>query len=156
MEINKIESDLNKLIEGAVVSVDVNPQNFTMTITVTSPNVTERKKWEIHRDVQSYCYENLDDYASPIDLVILDSDTNEEVETFETIRSELKTWDRGYSEDELRGFSVIQWPEVQSYMDKPGFSHVARLVNDDEGLDLYGSSAYVIPNRMLNNWLIWK
>lgn len=49
------------------------------------------------------------------------------------------------SEDTMRGgYVVVQWPDVQLLMDKPGFHENAYLVNDDKGLEDFGSSAYFV------------
>jgi len=46
----------------------------------------------------------------------------------------------GYSLDS----TIIQWPESQMIMDEPWFEE-CELINDDIGLQMYGSSAYVVP-----------
>lgn len=154
VKINKIVNDLTKEIEGSNVSVDIDPEILTMTITVVASNVDERKKWEIHKIVQDYCIDNLDEYESPIDLTVMDSATDEVVEEFKTIRSDGEDWDRGYSDEELEGYIVSPWQSP--YMEEPGFSKVAKLINDDEGFEIYGPQAYVIPISMIKNWNEWK
>lgn len=41
-------------------------------------------------------------------------------------------------------YVVVEWPEIQDYMDEPGFDENAHLINDEIGLDMYGSSAYFV------------
>lgn len=47
-------------------------------------------------------------------------------------------------------FVVIQWPEIQYLMDLDGFKENSHLINDEEGLNKYGSSAYFIKKEWLN------
>jgi hypothetical protein len=44
-------------------------------------------------------------------------------------------------------FIVVQYPEIQQYMDKDGFTDNAHLINDDIGLEKYGSSAYFVNEK---------
>jgi len=53
----------------------------------------------------------------------------------------------GYSEDDL----IIQWPSSQFIMDKEWFNECT-LINDKEGLELFGSSAYVVPLDRITDW----
>ncbi len=46
-------------------------------------------------------------------------------------------------------YKVVQWPDIQELMDKPGFEDNSYLINDDKGLDDFGSSAYFINLRWL-------
>jgi hypothetical protein len=46
-------------------------------------------------------------------------------------------------------YKVIQWPDIQELMDKPGFEDNSYLINDDKGLDDFGSSAYFINLQWL-------
>lgn len=41
-------------------------------------------------------------------------------------------------------YELITWPEIQDYMDKPGFNENACLANDAYFVDTYGSAAYFI------------
>lgn len=41
-------------------------------------------------------------------------------------------------------YIVVQWPDIQTYMDKEGFKDNAHLINDEKGIELFGSSAYFI------------
>lgn len=47
-------------------------------------------------------------------------------------------------------FVVIQWPEIQYFMDLDGFKENSHLINDEEGLNKYGSNAYFIKKEWLN------
>lgn len=41
-------------------------------------------------------------------------------------------------------YTVVTWPDVQYLMDKEGFEENSHLINDEKGLDKYGSSAYFV------------
>lgn len=41
-------------------------------------------------------------------------------------------------------FVIITWPEIQDYMDKPGFEENSCLINEEPFLSEYGSSAYFV------------
>lgn len=41
-------------------------------------------------------------------------------------------------------YQLVQWPEIQELMDKPGFKENACLANDEFFVDTYGSSAYFV------------
>lgn len=45
----------------------------------------------------------------------------------------------------------ICWPEIQHYMDLPGFDENAYLINDEHGMDEFGSSAYFVDEDWLND-----
>ena len=45
----------------------------------------------------------------------------------------------------------ICWPEIQHYMELPGFDENAYLINDDHGIDDFGSSAYFVDEDWLND-----
>ena len=47
-------------------------------------------------------------------------------------------------------FIVVTFPDIQDLMDLPGFDENSHLINDELGLDLYGSSAYFVKEQ----WLI--
>lgn len=46
-------------------------------------------------------------------------------------------------------FEVVAFPDVQFLMDKEGFRENSHLINDDLGLELYGSSAYFVNTEWL-------
>lgn len=47
-------------------------------------------------------------------------------------------------------YIVVQWPESQSLMLFPGWDEHCYLVNDDRGLDDFGSSAYFVEKDWYN------
>lgn len=47
-------------------------------------------------------------------------------------------------------FVIIMWPDIQEYMDKEGFKENSHLINDEVGLDKYGSSAYFVSKDWLD------
>lgn len=49
----------------------------------------------------------------------------------------------------MNDFVVVQWPESQELMDKPGFEENCFLINDDNGLNKFGSSAYFVNKQWL-------
>jgi hypothetical protein len=49
-------------------------------------------------------------------------------------------------------FIIITWPEIQDYMDKPGFEENSCLINEEPFLSEYGSSAYFVRE----SWAIWN
>lgn len=57
---------------------------------------------------------------------------------------EISIWPYGYTDEELYGYEIVTWPESQVIMDADGADDEAYLINDEEGLSLYGSSAYVV------------
>lgn len=46
-------------------------------------------------------------------------------------------------------FEIVEWPDVQFLMDKPGFMENSHLINDIEGINEYGSSAYLVNSAWL-------
>lgn len=47
-------------------------------------------------------------------------------------------------------FVVISWPESQQYMGLDGFKENSYLINDDKGLDEFGSSSYFVKRSWIN------
>ena len=41
-------------------------------------------------------------------------------------------------------YFVVMWPEVQKLMDLDGFEDHCYLVNDEKGIEDFGSSAYFV------------
>lgn len=53
---------------------------------------------------------------------------------------------------EMEGlFVVIEFPEIQKYMDMDGFEENSYLVSDEKGLEDFGSSAYFVSLEWINN-----
>lgn len=46
-------------------------------------------------------------------------------------------------------YEVVCWPEVQSLMELDGFEEHSYLVNDEKGLEDFGSSAYFVEVEWL-------
>lgn len=44
----------------------------------------------------------------------------------------------------LSKFVIVEWPEIQSYIDKEGFDNNCCLINDDTWLDQYGALSYFV------------
>lgn len=51
----------------------------------------------------------------------------------------------------MKKYVVIIWPWSQNLMDREGFEENCHLVNDDKGVDEYGSSAYFVDEDWLKN-----
>lgn len=47
-------------------------------------------------------------------------------------------------------YEIIQWPEIQELMDIEGFRENSYLVNDEQGINEYGSSAYFVNKTWLD------
>lgn len=47
-------------------------------------------------------------------------------------------------------YEVVCWPGIQNLMDRPGFEDNAFLINDDRGMEKFGSSAYFVNTKWLN------
>ena len=46
-------------------------------------------------------------------------------------------------------YVIVTWPESQDLMEKPGFRENSYLVNDDKGIEDFGSSAYFVDEEWL-------
>lgn len=46
-------------------------------------------------------------------------------------------------------YTVVTWPEVQLLMDLEGFKEHSYLINDEQGLSDFGSSAYFVETEWL-------
>ena len=44
-------------------------------------------------------------------------------------------------------YVIVTWPEIQELIDKEGFEENIYLVNDDKGLNDFGSSAYFVNEK---------
>lgn len=51
--------------------------------------------------------------------------------------------------EECPVYTVVTWPQVQELLDKEWFDDEAVLINDDNGIATYGSSAYFVPLKRL-------
>ena len=47
-------------------------------------------------------------------------------------------------------YTVVTWPEVQLLMDLEGFREHSYLINDEQGLNDFGSSAYFVETEWLS------
>lgn len=47
-------------------------------------------------------------------------------------------------------YVVVTWPDIQYFMDKEGFKENSYLINDEKGLDDFGSSAYFVKESWYN------
>jgi hypothetical protein len=50
----------------------------------------------------------------------------------------------------------ITWPDIQDIQELDGFIENSHLINDDFGLDVFGSSAYFVKESWYNNKIINK
>lgn len=48
-------------------------------------------------------------------------------------------------------YVVVTWPDSQDLMTKAGFRENSYLINDDKGIEDFGSSAYFVDEDWLNN-----
>ena len=48
-------------------------------------------------------------------------------------------------------YVVITWPDIQYCMDEEGFDKHSYLINDEQGLEDFGSSAYFVDEEWLNH-----
>ena len=51
----------------------------------------------------------------------------------------------------MKKYVIITWPEIQDLMEKEGFDEHSYLINDEKGLDDYGSSSYFVEENWLNS-----
>ena len=50
----------------------------------------------------------------------------------------------------MKKYVVITWPWVQDLFEVEGFYEHSYLVNDDQGIEDFGSSAYFVEEEWLN------
>jgi hypothetical protein len=48
-------------------------------------------------------------------------------------------------------YAVVTWPESQALMELEGFEENSYLVNDEKGMEDFGSSAYFVDEDWLNS-----
>lgn len=63
--------------------------------------------------------------------------------------SEVSIWPCGYTDEELVGYEVVLWPDSQDLMELDGFWENSYLINDEDGLEKFGSSAFVVDKSWL-------
>ena len=51
--------------------------------------------------------------------------------------------------NKMTTYTVITWPEVQLLLDLEGFKEHSYLINDEQGLNDFGSSAYFVETEWL-------
>ena len=51
---------------------------------------------------------------------------------------------------------IVCWPHSQNLMGKEGFLDHCSLINSENGLDAYGSSAYLVDKEWYENSLVEK
>ena len=71
------------------------------------------------------------------------------------ISDKLEIYGGPYDENTLKeeGLVVVAWPESQSIIERDRYWEHARLINDETGLSLYGSSAYAVEREWYErNW----
>ena len=56
----------------------------------------------------------------------------------------------------MNQYEVVEWPQSQELMDKKGFKENAFLINDEEGMKRFGSSAYFVNKEWLNSASNWS
>lgn len=52
-------------------------------------------------------------------------------------------------DDMLNEYEIVQWPEIQDLMDYSWFKEECLLLNTEEQLNEFGSSAYLVPKVRL-------
>lgn len=52
---------------------------------------------------------------------------------------------------EKHGNIILQWPESQEIMDKKGMENHCALINDEIGLAMFGSAAYVVDDAWFSH-----
>lgn len=50
----------------------------------------------------------------------------------------------------MNKYVIVEWPDIQFLMTESGFNEHACLINDDEWVSKYGSSAYFVEEEWLN------
>ena len=50
----------------------------------------------------------------------------------------------------MEKYIVVRWPESQELMDKEGFKSHCYLINDEQGLEDFGSQAYFVEEDWYN------
>lgn len=50
----------------------------------------------------------------------------------------------------MERYIVVRWPEIQDLMSCEGFKSHSYLINDDKGMEDFGSSAYFVDEDWYN------
>ena len=61
---------------------------------------------------------------------------------------DIQIWDGDY-ENDLIEYSIICWPESQYLLDHEEINEYCYLINDEDGYNSYGPSAYVVDSQWL-------
>ena len=61
---------------------------------------------------------------------------------------DIQIWDGDY-ENDLIGYSIVCWPESQYLLDHEEINEYCYLINDEDGYNSYGPSAYVVGSQWL-------
>lgn len=48
----------------------------------------------------------------------------------------------------MENYTIIEWPEIQEYMDEEGFNENSALIEPNENIGI-GSSTYLVSNEWL-------
>ena len=47
-------------------------------------------------------------------------------------------------------YVVVTWPEIQFYMNRDGFNENSYLINDEKGIEDFGSSPFFVEEEWAN------
>jgi len=83
-----------------------------------------------------------------LSYAVMNRSINETIEPIIINGKELEKPTPGLTKDE---YVIVLWPESQSLMGETGFNENSHLINDYEGLNEYGSSAYFVNKQWLEN-----
>ena len=61
---------------------------------------------------------------------------------------DIQIWDGDY-ENDLIEYSIVCWPESQYLLDHEEINEYCYLINDEDGYNSYGPSAYVVDSQWL-------
>ena len=93
--------------------------------------------------------------GTTIDTYLFDSlqEANEKQEKLlnDGIKAQVQEKVLSVEDDSDDEYVPICWPDIQYYMDLEGFDEHAYLINDEQGLDDFGSSAYMVEKGCLNS-----
>lgn len=75
--------------------------------------------------------------ASPYEAVLMLANSIDEKDKQEIIESNESV------------YTIITWPEIQNLMEFDWFKSECYLINDDKGVEEFGSSAYFVPTNRI-------